>query len=471
MVKENIMNFGIVIPAQLGGKTYERNPLQPFGKKGKTLLEWKINQVKKVFSEKDIFVNSASDEVLEIAKSCGVNALKRNNTIDVEYNESWGNVIHDIVKDIDREHIVWISPTHPFMNEIDYSKAISIYENGINESTYDSLMSVFKMDDYIWIGDKAANYSADINQVSREDLAPTFKVTNGLFIREKSKILNDKYYLGDNVYKLEVDKLASQDIDSKDDVIIAESLITHYENVKRSNQSIIFLDFDGVIVDSAKEAYAMALLSTGRIKTLSELDLESDHAKRFLNQRCHIGPAWNYYYLLKAIDENKDELFSELLPNGAGKEAKKFQEHFFATRQVIRNHFWDEWLALNELYEGSRAFIDLINQNNNIVIVTTKDAPSVKALLGKYGTDREVTIYDAKAYEDFGCKSLFIDDYIKSNCIKKSLFIDDSMSHLEKCNWVENLNTIQAKWGYLPQEDYSDNKEEVIDLIVSVLNG
>ena len=48
---------------------------------------------------------------------------------------------------------------------------------------------------------------------------------------------------------------------------------------------------------------------------------------------------------------------------------------------------------------------------------------------------------------------------------------EDRLEYLEKCNWVENLNTIQAKWGYLPQEDYSDNKEEVIDLIVSVLNG
>jgi CMP-N-acetylneuraminic acid synthetase/phosphoglycolate phosphatase-like HAD superfamily hydrolase len=465
------MNFGVVIPAQLGGKTYERNPLQPFGVQGKSLLEWKINQVKKIFSESDIFVSSASDEVLAIATSCGVNPLKRDKTIELEYEDSWGDTISDIVKDIDREHIVWISPTHPFMNEIDYTKAISKYENCINNSTHDSLMSVLKLDDYIWIGDKAANYSANKNQENRVELSPTFKVTNGLFIREKSKILNDKYYLGSKVFKLEVDRLASHDIDSKDDAIIAESLITHYENVKRSNQSVIFLDFDGVIVDSAKEAYAMAMLSTGRIKTLSELDLNSEHATRFLNQRCHIGPAWNYHYLLKSIDEDKDNLFSELLPNEAGKNAKKFQEHFFATRQVIRNHFWDQWLALNELYKGSDAIIDLINQYTNIVIVTTKDAPSVKALLEKYGATREVIIYDAKAYEDFGCKSLFIDDYIKSNFIKTSLFIDDSNSHLEKCNWVENLKTVQAKWGYLPKDEYSDNKKEVIDLMSSVLKG
>lgn len=465
------MKFGVIIPAQFGGIAYERNPLQPFGKDGKSLLEWKINQVLKIFSKDDIFVSSSSDEILAIAASCGVNVIKRKNTIEVEYKQSFGDVITEIVKDVDREHIVWISPTHPFMNELDYSKAISIYEKLITECTHDSLMSVYNMDEYIWIGDKSANYTANKNQEYRENILPTCKVTNGLFIRKKSSILTDNYYLGDNVYKFEVDKLGSQDIDSKDDAIIAEALIIHYENVKRANQSIVFLDFDGVIVDSAKEAYAMTMLTAGRIKTLSDLDLNSEHAERFLKQRCHIGPAWNYYYLLKSIEENKDLSFPELLPNEAGKEGKKFQDQFFATRQVIINHFWDDWLDLNEIYNGSDVFIDLINQNNNIVIVTTKDAPSVKALLEKYGVSREIAIYDATYYEDFGCKSLFIDDFMKKNYIKSSLFIDDSLFHLDKCNWINNLKTMQAQWGYVLPDDYIDNKEEVANLILKVLNG
>ncbi|MFT4806505.1 MAG: hypothetical protein ACI9YE_003739, partial [Psychroserpens sp.] len=124
-----------------------------------------------------------------------------------------------------------------------------------------------------------------------------------------------------------------------------------------------------------------------------------------------------------------------------------------------------------EIYNGSDVFIDLINQNNNIVIVTTKDAPTVKALLERYGVSREISIYDAKSYEDFGCKSLFIDDFIKTNYIKSSLFIDDSRSHLDKCIWIENLKTVQAQWGYVLPDDYSDNKEEVLHLISTVLNG
>lgn len=465
------MNFGIIIPAQFGGEAYDRNPLQPFGNNGESLLEWKINQVKEMFSNDDIFVSSSSNEILSVAKSTGVNIIKRDDNINTEYKRSFGSVITEIVKDIDREHIVWISPTHPFMNEGDYSKAILIYEKMISEKTHDSLMSVFEMDDYIWVGDQPINYSANQKQEYRDNLLPTYKVTNGLFIRSKENILSDAYYLGDRVYKLKVNKLAAQDIDSKEDMIIANSLVSHYEDIKRSNQCTIFLDFDGVIVDSAKEAYAMAMLTTGKIKLLSELDLNSEHANRFLQQRCHIGPAWNYYYLLKAIDENKDSLFTELLPSEAGKDSKSFQEQFFATRQVIRNHFWDEWLSLNTLYNGSDKLINLINENDNIVIVTTKDAQTVDALLTKYKVTRKVDIYDAKSYEEFGCKSLFMDDYIKNNAIKRSLFIDDSKSHLSKCSWIEGLKTIQAQWGYVLPEDYMDNKDEVIKSIMDTLRG
>jgi CMP-N-acetylneuraminic acid synthetase len=131
------------------------------------LLEWKIDQVEKCLSKDDIFVSSSSDEILAIATSCAVNVIKRKSTIDVEYKQSFGDIITDIVKDVDREHIVWISPTHPFMNDIDYSKAISIYEKIITECTHDSLMSVFKMNDYIWIGDKSSNYTANKNQEYR----------------------------------------------------------------------------------------------------------------------------------------------------------------------------------------------------------------------------------------------------------------------------------------------------------------
>ncbi|MFT6843058.1 MAG: hypothetical protein ACI8RP_000569 [Urechidicola sp.] len=76
----------------------------------------------------------------------------------------------------------------------------------------------------------------------------------------------------------------------------------------------------------------------------------------------------------------------------------------------------------------------MINDNSNVVIVTTKDSETVQALLDINGLSRATEFYDTASYERFGCKSYFIDDYMKKNNIKRAIFIDDSLKHISKCS-------------------------------------
>jgi CMP-N-acetylneuraminic acid synthetase/phosphoglycolate phosphatase-like HAD superfamily hydrolase len=469
------LDLAAVIPVRLGSSRVSQKALLEVGEDNVSLLAWKIRQLKKVIPKENIYVSTESEILKAIAHEEGANIHHREAFLADGHKASFSEVIVGVVKDIPHEHIAWVTCVVPLMSPQEYLQGFREYKDHVisgNEG-YDSLVSVNLLKEYFWDDEKAINYTPTKKHTISQDLPNIYRVTNGLYMAPKSLMLDKEYILGSNPYKSCVSKIAGIDIDEYEDYEIARDLIGIYnskESVHKA-ESVIFLDFDGVVVDSATEAYAMAMLTTGKIKMLSELDLTSDHAKRFLGQRCHIGPAWNYHYLLKAIDDKNDVSFEELLPNEAGNEAKRFQEQFFATRQVIRNHFWDQWLNLNALYEGSDRFIDLINQNDNIVIVTTKDASTVDALLTMYGVTREVTIYDAKTYEEFGCKSYFMDDYIKKNSIKRALFIDDSKSHLDKCNWVEGLKTIQAKWGYVLPEDYSVNMDEVVTVIQEVLRG
>jgi CMP-N-acetylneuraminic acid synthetase/phosphoglycolate phosphatase-like HAD superfamily hydrolase len=471
----NKLDLAAVIPVRLGSSRVSQKALLEVGVENVSLLAWKIKQLKKVMSKANIYVSTESEILKAIAHEEGVNIHHREAYLADGHKASFSEVIVGVVKDIPHEHIAWVTCVVPLMSPQEYLQGFREYKDHVisgNEG-YDSLVSVNLLKEYFWDDEKAINYTPTKKHTISQDLPNIYRVTNGLYMAPKSLMLDKEYLLGSNPYKSCVSKIAGIDIDEYEDYEIARDLIGIYNSKEliRKAESVIFLDFDGVVVDSATEAYAMAMLTTGKIKMLSELDLTSDHAIRFLVQRCHIGPAWNYHYLLKAIDDDKDESFAALLPNEAGKDAKRFQEQFFATRQVIRNHFWDQWLGLNKLYEGAAKLINIINENINVVIVTTKDEATVQALLIKYGTTREVQIYDSKTYEEFGCKSFFMDDYIKKNSIKRSLFIDDSKSHLDKCSWVEGLNTLQAQWGYVFPEDYLDNKDEVISAIQEVLRG
>lgn len=456
------LDFAVIIPVQQGGNDLNRNALAPFGRNQVPLIVWKIRQLKEVVPLNSIYVSTHSDEIKKLVISEGVNVHHRSNDLNKESLGPFGDVIVDVVKDINHQHVAWVSAVVPFMGEYDYRNAFEVYSENVKNGTYDSLMSVNRIYDYLWGEDGAVNYHPDCQQPKRTELPATYRVTNGLFIRSRVDILSSRYYVGSNPCKYEVSKLAGLDINAHEDLDVASALSGVYQKQQSERSCVVFLDFDGVIFDSVVESYAMAMLTSQKISTLSDLNVESDHARRFFSQRYLVGPAWHYYYLLKAIESGDDECFSTYLPIEAGEEAKEFQAAFFATRQVIRNNFWDDWLLLTRLYPGAQVFIDLINANKNIAILTTKDYSSVKALLDRYGLHRPVDIYDVKTYEKFGSKSNFIDDYIRSSGIKKALFIDDSLVHLKKCEWVEGLEVVQAGWGYVSSEDRVDNKLEVI---------
>ncbi|WP_462155371.1 hypothetical protein [Pseudoalteromonas piscicida] len=423
----------------------------------------------------NIYVSTESDILKQIALGEGVKVHHRNRYLAEGHEASFSEVIVGVVKDIPHEHIAWVTCVVPLMSPQEYLQGFREYHDHVipQSSDFDSLVSVNLLKEYFWDEEKPINYSATKEHTISQELPNIYRITNGLYMAPRALMLENEYLLGERPFKSCVSKIAGIDIDEYEDYEIARDLMGVYKTKETQSvdQNVLFLDFDGVIVDSAKEAYAMAMLTTKKIETLAELDLNSEHCALFLKQRCHIGPAWNYFYLMKCIDEGSDANFASILPNEAGEDAKAFQDRFFATRQVIRNHFWDEWLRLNEMYEGSEQFIQLINNNPNVVIVTTKDAETVDALLKIYGVTREVSIYDTKSYEQYGCKSFFMADYMKKNSIKKALFVDDSYSHLSKCEWVENLQLVHARWGYVTPDVYLDNKTDVINSAIEVLRG
>jgi CMP-N-acetylneuraminic acid synthetase/phosphoglycolate phosphatase-like HAD superfamily hydrolase len=468
-------DLGVVIPVRLGSSRVSQKALLPVGKEKISLLAWKIRQLKKVISSNNIYVSTEADILKEIAISEGVKIHNRDGYLADGHKASFSEVITGIVKDIPHEHIAWVTCVVPLMSPQEYLQGFREYKENVlpEKSTFNSLVSVNLLKEYFWNDDEPINYSATKKHTISQELPNMYRVTNGLYMASKRLILENEYLLGNNPYKSCVSKIAGIDIDEYEDYEIARELAGIYDAKEESkvSEAMVFLDFDGVIFDSAKEAYAIAMLTNQKIKSLTELDFETEHAKRFLAQRYLIGPAWNYCYLLDAIDENREQEFIDNLPEEAGEKGKQFQAAFFATRQVIRNNFWDEWIKLNTLYDGGEEFIQLINENTNIVIVTTKDSETVKTLLKANGLKRSVAIYDTTAYEKFGCKSYFIDDYMNKNNIKRAIFVDDSSKHLSKCSWVDNLHTEQACWGYVEPSIFKDNKKEVIRSINHILLG
>ena len=144
------------------------------------------------------------------------------------------------------------------------------------------------------------------------------------------------------------------------------------------NDRIYALDLDGVIIDSIDECFKVA-----SITYLSDSDGINGMRELFHKYRGLVGPAYEYYYLMIAINkfDDSDEFniqdhFISLKREGRSDQAQKFEKDFFNNRRKLQKSNFDKWIQLNPLTQ----FGQYIQKNDpkNIIIITTKNKDSAK---------------------------------------------------------------------------------------------
>jgi phosphoglycolate phosphatase-like HAD superfamily hydrolase len=223
-------------------------------------------------------------------------------------------------------------------------------------------------------------------------------------------------------------------------------------------KNIIFLDFDGVLFNTVKEAYAIAMISTKRSDTIKNIDFSSEHYQNFLKYRYLVSPAWNYKYILELLECKENINFEDsynLLCNKACKsDYIDFENSFFETRQYLKKIDFAKWLKMNEPYPFLNTIKEyLIEKNDKFIIVTTKDKETIQKLLKINGINfNKESIYDKNDFEKYNNKANIITVLIDTYNIDNAIFIDDSIEHLEKCKHIKTLELYQANWGYISKE-------------------
>ncbi len=121
-------------------------------------------------------------------------------------------------------HVLWTHVTSPFINGSDYARIIDLYSEKLEQS-YDSLMTVLKLQGFIWNKCKPISYNRNnLKWPMTQDIEPFFEVDSGVFLSsiDNYKQLEDR--IGNNPYLLVQEQLKSVDIDWPDDFTLAEKL-------------------------------------------------------------------------------------------------------------------------------------------------------------------------------------------------------------------------------------------------------
>lgn len=204
-----------LVAVRSGSMRVQNKNLRPFA--GSSLLEVKLDQLKRIKGLDGIIVNSNDDTMLQIAKDKGCQTVKR----DPYYasNEvSMSDVYKNMAENCDCDVIAYINVTNPLLKDETIEKAIEEYKN---MTDFDSLNSAHLVKEFMFLDNKPVNYDLK-HQPRSQDLPDYYALNFAINIISKEKMIACKNVVGDKPWIYGIDEIEATDIDNPIDFEFSE---------------------------------------------------------------------------------------------------------------------------------------------------------------------------------------------------------------------------------------------------------
>lgn len=209
------MKIKALVAVRSGSMRVQNKNLRPFA--GSSLLEVKLEQLKRIKGLDGIIVNSNDDTMLSIAKKMGCETVKR----DPYYasNEvSMSDVYKNMAENCDCDIIAYINVTNPLLKDETIEKAIEEYKN---MTEFDSLNSAHLIKEFMFLDNKPVNYDLQ-HQPRSQDLPDYYALNFAINIISREKMIECKNVVGKKPWIYGIDEIEATDIDNPIDFEFSE---------------------------------------------------------------------------------------------------------------------------------------------------------------------------------------------------------------------------------------------------------
>ena len=205
-----------LVAVRSGSVRVKNKNIRPFA--GSTLLEIKLNQLKRIPNLDGIIVNSNDDYMLDIAKNMGCETVKRD-----EYyagnSVSMSDVYKNMAQNCDCDVIAYINVTNPLLQDKTIIDAIETFKE--NESEYDSLNSAHLIKEFMFKDNLPINYDLR-HQPRSQDLPDIYALNFAVSIIRRENMIECKNVVGCKPFIYGIDEVEATDIDTQIDFEFAE---------------------------------------------------------------------------------------------------------------------------------------------------------------------------------------------------------------------------------------------------------
>ena len=215
------------LPCRSGSERIKNKNLKKFSHFKNGLLEIKINQLIKVKEIKKIIVSTNDLKVINYIKKINNKKVfieRRKKKLSSNYTKT-DDLIKHVPSLVKEGLVLWTHVTSPFICTKHYSNAIKEFNK--NKKNFDSLVSVEKLQDFIFINKKLYKEKNDSNWPNTQSLSPMYLCNNGIFLTDIKNYIKYGDRLGKKIFFFNCDHLSSIDIDWPEDFNLALNL---YEN-------------------------------------------------------------------------------------------------------------------------------------------------------------------------------------------------------------------------------------------------
>lgn len=341
-----------MIPARMGSKRVPKKNIRLLN--GTPLISYIIRAAKESGCFDEIYVNSESDILGQIAKSEGVGFYKRPSSLSTDTATNDG-FVEDFLNQNDCDKVIQLLPTSPFISPEDIKKFVSHME----DQNLDTLISVFRQQIECVYEGTPINFDQKKPTPPSQDLEPIKPYACGIMGWKKDNFLSNMekygcaYHGGEgSISFYELGGFATVDVDNEEDFQLAEVVSRHlamskkyepkyYENKKERIEVDVptILKKDGVSVNDLHSSNSEIPVNVKEI--ISSFDGSTSWSKRLVNtennsatlihqlpgegNREHYHPEWNeWWYIIdgqwewniegeKVIVEKDDVVF---IPKG-----------------------------------------------------------------------------------------------------------------------------------------------------------
>ncbi len=185
---------------------------------GSSLLEIKLQQLKRIKELDGIVVNSNDEQMLSVARGLGCETVLRD-PYYASNDVSMSDVYKNMAENTDSDIIAYINVTNPLLLDETISKAIARYYEG--RKKYDSLNSAHLVKEFLFKDNLPVNYDLR-HQPRSQDLPDIAALNFAVSILERQTMIECKNVVGYRPDIYVIDEVEATDIDNQIDFDFAE---------------------------------------------------------------------------------------------------------------------------------------------------------------------------------------------------------------------------------------------------------